>query len=524
MLVLLKFAIKRDWIQILAWILGVVGLSVTVAIAYDAMFAADEMAIAELLLMMENPAMIAMVGPVYGNTFGALFANAMLLLTTVAVVVMNIFMVVRHTRADEELGRLELIRSFPVTRNAMLKTLFVYVILVNLSLALVTGVTLGTLGIATMSFGDSLLYGAALGAVGLAFAGITTVLAQLSENTKKVLTFAFIVLAVGYGLRAIGDTGNELLSAVSILGLATRTEVFVNNYWWPVMVALVIAVVFSSLALYLNSIRDLGAGFIAAKPGRATAGKLLNTHFGLALKLNKGLIIGWAIGLFAMGAAYGAAFGDLEGFLEGNEMFAFILEMGGGMGLVEGFTSFLMVIIAILATIPAISLILKIRAEEKRNRLEHLLARNVSRFNILFSYLVLSVITSALMLVMGATGLYVASVGVMDEPILFGALVLAALNYLPALWVLIGLTTLLVGWLPKLTGIAWAYLGFSFFVVYLGAMLSLDEWLINTSVFGHIPQMPIAEFNMATFITIKIIALVLVILGWFGFTERDITG
>ena len=34
--------------------------------------------------------------------------------------------------------------------------------------------------------------------------------------------------------------------------------------------------------------------------------------------------------------------------------------------------------------------------------------------------------------------------------------------------------------------------------------------------------MPIAEFSTTTFITIKTNALVLVILGWIGFTKRDI--
>ena len=478
MLTLFKFALKRDRLLILAWVVGIVSLTLAVAGTYETMFIGDGRQMAELLNMMENPAMVAMVGPVYGNSLGALLANGMLLMTTLAIIIMNIFLVTRPTRNDEELGRLELIRSIPVTRLTTLQATLLLALVVNSLIALTTGLGLGILDFDSIDMGGSLLYGAALGSVGLAFASLTAILVQLSENNRKVLTYAFSLLGIASALRAVGDVSNSTLSAISILGLATRTEVFVNNHWWAVIVAIVIALTFGAIALYLNARRDLGAGFIAAKPGRANAGALLKTNFGLTLKLSKGTLIGWSIAAFALGGAYGAAFGDLEGFLTGNDMFAFILEAGYGMSLIHGFMSFLMVIIAIFTTIPVISLVLKLGGEEKRNRIEHILARYVSRSSLLISYLILGVFASIFLLFIGAMGLYVTSVGVMEEAIPIGTFLTAALNYLPAVWILMGFAIFLVGFIPRATGWAWLYLAFSFFAVYLGAMLDFPDWLI----------------------------------------------
>src|SRR5690625_5655530 len=68
---------------------------------------------------MRSPAIAAMVGQGYGldhYTNGAMMAHQMLLFTGIAVAIMSILFVARHTRADEEDGRIELIRSLPTGR------------------------------------------------------------------------------------------------------------------------------------------------------------------------------------------------------------------------------------------------------------------------------------------------------------------------------------------------------------------------------------------------------------------------
>ena len=52
-----------------------------------------------------------------------------------------------------------------------------------------------------------------------------------------------------------------------------------------------------ALAARLMAHRDFGGGLLDTPPGNARAGWLLSTPFGLAVRLQRGLLIGWAIGL-----------------------------------------------------------------------------------------------------------------------------------------------------------------------------------------------------------------------------------
>ena len=124
---------------------------------------------------MKNPAMTAMVGPGYGldnYTVGAMMAHQMLLFTAIAVGIMNIFLVVRHTRRDEESGRIEMIRALPVGRLANLSSTVLVSLIVNILLALIVGLGLYFLRIESMDLHGSLLYGAVLGDVDAFLASI----------------------------------------------------------------------------------------------------------------------------------------------------------------------------------------------------------------------------------------------------------------------------------------------------------------------------------------------------------------
>ena len=74
-----------------------------------------------------------------------------------------------------------------------------------------------------------------LGATGIFFAAVTAVFAQLSENSRGTIGLSFTVLGFAYLIRAIGDAGNETLSWFSPLGWVLGSEVYVNNYWWPIL-------------------------------------------------------------------------------------------------------------------------------------------------------------------------------------------------------------------------------------------------------------------------------------------------
>ncbi|MFB4162314.1 hypothetical protein ACE1TI_00460 [Alteribacillus sp. JSM 102045] len=164
---------------------------------------------------MVNPTMTPMVGPDYGlenYTFGAMMAHQMLLFTAVTVGNMSILLTARRTRAEEEDGCIEIVRSLPAGRLSHLLAVILVLFGTNVLLALGMGFGLYALGIESMDVKGSLLYGAALGAVGCFFTGITALFAQLSESSCGTIGLSFTMLGVSYLIRAISDVSNETLS------------------------------------------------------------------------------------------------------------------------------------------------------------------------------------------------------------------------------------------------------------------------------------------------------------------------
>jgi ABC-2 type transport system permease protein len=521
-----SFIIRRDRIRFPIWITSLALITIVTASSFTNLYQTDQerQAIAET---MKNPAMTAMLGPGYGldnYTAGPMMAHQMLLFTAIVVAIMSILLVTRHTRADEEEGRIELIRSLSVGRLSNLSAAVGVVSSLNVLLAIVIGIGLYSLQIESMNLEGSLLYGAALGVTGIFFTAVTALFAQLSENSRGTIGLSFTILGIAYLIRAVGDVSNATLSRFSPLGWILGTEVYVNNFWWPIILTICVAIVVNALAFYLNTIRDLDSGFLPSKPGRKYASPFLQSSLGLAFRLQRTGIITWAIGMYLLGLSYGSVFGDLESFFLNNEMMSQILPPVEGLSLTEQFLTMLMSVITMVCTIPALMFMMKLKGEEKKALTEHLISRSVSRTKVMGSYFVLAFSFGFAMVFLAVLGLWSASVSVMEEPISFMVMFNAAMVYLPAIWIMIGFSVLLIGYKPQFTGLSWLYLGYSFLVVYLGGLLQFPEWLGKLSPFGHIPQLPVEEMNIVILFVLSSIAVVFIIIGFIGYKNRDLSG
>lgn len=523
---LVRFILRQDRIRILIWIIALLLITLSTANAFKNLYQtpADRQAIAQTMM---NPAMTAMVGPSNGldnYTNGAMMAHQMLLFTAIAVAIMSILLVARHTRAEEEDGQMELIRSLPIGRLSNLSATVLVVGATNILLAFLMGFGLYALGIESIDFKGSMLYGAALGASGIIFTVITAIFAQLSDNSRGTIGFSFAVLILAYLIRAIGDVSNETLSWFSPLGIPLKAEVYVHNNWSPILLLIGLALILLALSLYLNSIRDLEAGFLPSRLGKNHASPFLQSPIGLALRIQRTGLIAWAFGIFLLGASYGSVLGDLESFFKDAEIMKALLRSVEGFSLIEQFLTMLMTVMAMFCTVPALLVVFKLKSEEKKNHTEHLLSRAISRTQIIGSYVVISIVSSVVMLVLAVVGLWSASAVVMDDAISFTTLFNAGMVYLPAIWTMIGLAVLLVGSLPRFTSFAWLYLVYSFVVVYLGGLLQFPNWMSNLSPYGHIPKLPVQEMNYMSISVLLIIAIVFTITGFISYNRRDILG
>lgn len=521
---LARFILRRDRLRILIWTLGFGGFLVgMVPVFENIILTGDENIV--MAEMMKGPAMVAMVGPVYGSdnyTTGAAYANMMLLITLIVVGVMNISMVTRHTRQDEELGRLEVIRSLPVGRFSNLAATLIAALVSNFLLFLVTGIGFYAVRVDGMSFSGCMLYGAAMFVVGIFFASTTALFCQITANNRTASGFSFLLLMIMYMIRAVGDMGTEALALISPLGLILRTENFVNNYWWPVWVILLISIVIALVSLWLAGIRDLGRGLIPEKPGRRHASWLLSGCGGLAVRLLRSSMIVWAVTIFIFAAMYGSVFGDLESFIGDNEMLKAIFATNNEFSLTEQFIGMLVSVMSMLGTLPILSFMQRVWGEEKQGYVEHIWGRAASRTELFLAYFIPSFVMSVVLQFLAAFGFWSAGSMVLDTIPPFGIFLQATFAYLPAIWVLLGITMVLIAYLPDKTSVSYIYLGYSLFSVYIGTIVGLPEWTKKITPFGHIPQIPVEEMNVRNLAVLTIIAAVLMILGFVGYQNRDI--
>ena len=524
--VLIRFKTKSDRLRLLLWILGISIFIVSIAALLPELYQtqADKQVLAETMV---NPAITFMLGYSVGlsnYTDGAILGHFMIVFSAIFTAIMSILLVTRHTREDEEEGRTEMINSLPVGSLSNLTATFIILAIVNVIISLLIGFGIYLLDIETVGFEGSMLYGAVVGVIGIFYASLTGLFAQIASNTRTTLSFSFGFLILDYIIRGIGDTGIEILSYISPLGLIVKTEVYVNNNWWPILVLLIISLIMFAISLYLNSIRDLGSGMLPAKPGRSNGSRFLSSPLGLSLRIQRTTIIAWLVGVFVLGLAYGSVLGELEGFINNSELVQLMLPESQTLSLTDRFITMLITIISALGTIPIVMFVLRLISEEKHNRTEQLLASPVSRNRLLASYTIIGLIGSVLVQFLSILGLWSAAAFVMEDLVSFNVLLNAALINIPAMLVFVSIAVFLIGCLPKLTSLTWMYLGFSFFVEYMGQILQLPDWLIKLSPFNHIPNLADEEIQIRTFVIMGLVSFFLIGLGFVAYNKRDIEG
>jgi ABC-2 type transport system permease protein len=136
------------------------------------------------------------VGPGYGSehyTYGAMTANELLPSAAIAVALMSVFLVVRHTRAEEESGRAELVRATAVGRHAALASTLVVAGGAQVLLFAILAAGLPA-SLECLSVSGSLAFSAALLAVGLVFAGGAALVVQLTVSARSALGISAIAL------------------------------------------------------------------------------------------------------------------------------------------------------------------------------------------------------------------------------------------------------------------------------------------------------------------------------------------
>jgi ABC-2 type transport system permease protein len=523
---LARLAVRRDRIGLAASVYVIVAAVAGTAYTFKKLYPTAAGRAALAAAGGSNPALRFLYGRLEGSSLGALTTWRYGIWAGIFAALLAIFVVIRHTRSDEEAGRLELVGSAVVGRQAALVAalttaaapLVVISALLCLALPLVG---LPAAGSAALALG--------IGCCGLAFTGVAAVAAQLTSSASTARGIALAVLGVAFVLRGVGDSagaaGPSWLSWASPLAWIQLVQPFAAERWWVLALPLAVAAGGTGLAFELAARRDQGAGLLPDRPGRATASVFLRGPFGLAWRLQRGALLGWAVGYaFTFAASGAAAKGVGQLFGTSSALEHEFTRLGGQAAITNAYLAALMLLAGLVAAAYAISVVLRLRTEETGGQAEPVLATATGRIRWALSHITVAVAGAALLLAVAGVaaglgyGLRTGSAG----PELV-RMIGAAMGQLPSALVLAAVTIGLFGLLPRacVPG-AWTVLGLVVVINLFGQALQLSHWILDLSPFTHAPRLPGGTVSAAPLLWLCALALAMSVAGLAGLRRRDI--
>jgi ABC-2 type transport system permease protein len=517
---LVRVALRRERVFLPVWlaalVLGVLGT----ASSFSNLYASAASRRSLVSGLGDTPATLALYGRIYSDTVGGLVAWRLGGIALVLVALLNVLIVVRHTRADEESGRAELVLSAPVDRRAPLVAALLVAAAADAVLAVV--VLLGLLALGLGAAGSTALV-LALALGGFAFAGVAALTAQVTSSARGATGLAGAALGVAYVLRALGDAGPHWMSWLSPLGWCQQVRAFDSQRLWPLALVAAFAAAGVVAAWRIAAARDVGSGLLPDRPGPARGAPSLRGPLALAWRLQRGPLAAWAVSFALLGAAAGSVAESIQRVIGDSPGVGKLLrELGGEKGVVDAYLAGTLQIVAILAALYAVQATLRLRSEETAGRAEPVLATPVSRVRWALGHAGIAAAGCALILAaagLAAGGLHAVQTG---EPSQVSRLLAAALVQLPAALVPAGLALALFGLAPRASAASWGFLALCLLLGQLGPVLHLDAWLTDLSPFSHVPRLPGGELSRGP-LWMAVVAAALGTAGLAGLRRRDLT-
>jgi ABC-2 type transport system permease protein len=516
---LLRLALRLDRVRLTVWVL-LLGLTPMVTAAnYQKIYPTqhDLDAVAGVL---SNPSLEAIGGPLFSATIGGVTAWKIGTTLFILAGIMSIFTVVRHSRTEEETGRAELIGATVVGRYAPVTAALLTAAIADVAAGAL--VALGLVGVG-LAVAGSVAFGLAVTLSGLMFAAIAAFVEQFTGSARTANAISSAVLAAAFLLRAVGDAGAGVVNWVSPMGWLVHMRPFAGERWWVVPLGLGLVALLLAGAYSLVERRDVGAGLLPDRPAPAEAAPGLRSPLALAWRLHRGLLIGWAAGMFVTGVVFGGVGKSISNGFNANSQLTDMLQKLGGTGaFTDAFFAACIGIVALAVAAYTVQATLRMRAEESNGLLEPLLATGVGRLRWAASHLFFALVGTALILALAGVGTgltYGASINDMGQ---VGRLLGASAVQIPAAWVLAGFGTALFGLLPRLSSLAWAALVACVAVLEVGVLVGLPQWAIDISPFAHVSKLPGSAFSAVPDVWLVVVAAGFLAVGLAGFRRRDV--
>ncbi|CAM3906565.1 ABC transporter permease [Kibdelosporangium persicum] len=520
---LVRLIVRRDRVRLPAWF-GLAALfAIGVLASVQGTYPTEAARLEFLSTTNGNPAQLMMIGPIFDPSAAGIGAWRIRGQVALLLSLASLLLIVRHTRAEEESGRSELLGSTVVGRHAALAAALLVAFAANLGAAV-----LMTLGFAAqgLPIGGSLTLALSFAAAGCVAAALAALAAQLTASSRAAIGLAAAGVGVCYAIRAIADAGEtSWLRWLSPFGWTQEMRPFAGDQWWPLALVAGLVALLVAAAYAISARRDLGAGILPARLGPATAAPRLRSALALAWRLHRGLLIAWAVAVTAFGAVLGTTADAITDQVDDSQALRDLMaQIGGGGRPVDSFFALIIYLLSQVVTIYAIQATLRLRAEELSTRADTVLSGPVSRLRWAGGHLFVAaagtvIVLAGLGLGMGLIyGLATGDVGA-ELPRLLAAAVVRA----PSILVLAAIAAALYGIAPRFAApAAYAVLGLCFLLEFAVAYGGASESLMWISPFAQTPALPSAEFAVVPLLWFVVVVAGLVTAGMAGLRRRDL--
>ena len=101
----------------------------------------------------------------------------------------------------------------------------------------------------------------------------------------------------------------------------------------------------------------------------------------------------WILGMYALGAAYGSILGTIDIFVQNSEFYSMVIGARPGYSTAQMFVAMVSSMMALCAVFPVLTMMLRLRTEEKNSCFQNVLSAAVSKYHYFASYLGIAILS-----------------------------------------------------------------------------------------------------------------------------------
>ena len=298
---------------------------------------------------------------------------------------------------------------------------------------------------------------------------------------------------------------------------------FAGDRWWPLALAAASLATCAVIAGLLAARRDFGQGLLPQRLGHARAPRTLRSPLGLAWRLQRGILIGWAVAMLGFGLVMGSMIDQVRASTgSGRDWYT---QVGGSAQILDAYRASVLQMAAMGAAIYVVQVLLRMAGEEADGTVEAVLATAASRTRWALAHAVNATVGVAILLGLFAAGVALAAGAVLGDPVHeVAVLVPGTAAQLPAvLAVGAAVLALVATQRRRAVGPAWALLIACILAgPMFGTTLSLPPWVQDLSPFSYAPKAPAVSITAMPVLTTLLVAAALMAVALVWLRRRDL--